>query len=107
MSSASERVVGWAQHTALDLPGLPSPGRPQQLLVSAKENSKCTLGFTAMVVGHTEGQKTSRVVSTHGGVSWNMPHSHGRVALDGYAWPCAGLRVGPGLPTAEPARVGA
>lgn len=52
--------------------------------------------------------KNKWVVSAHGGmsVSWNTPHRHARVALDGHARPCAGLRVGPGLPAAEPACVG-
>lgn len=111
MSGASKQVVrgaGGRSRQPWIFLGCPAPGRPQQLLVSAEENSEGTLGFTAMVVGSPLRPKNKWVVSAHGAmsVSWNMPHRHARVALDGHARPCAGLRVGPGLPAAEPACVG-
>lgn len=62
MSSASEQVVrgaGGRSRQPWIFLGCPAPGRPQQLLVSAEENSEGTLGFTAMVVGSPQGQKTS------------------------------------------------
>lgn len=54
MSSASEQAVrgaGGRSRQPWIFLGCPAPGRPQQLLVSAEENSEGTLGFTAMVVG--------------------------------------------------------
>lgn len=54
MSGASEQVVrgaGGRSRQPWIFLGFPAPGRPQQLLVSAEENSEGTLGFTAMVVG--------------------------------------------------------